>query len=132
MNTKVLHQFLILGMLPALASDVDRLSTTTTLTMLQKSCAETSAKLHTTDVALTRMEANQRDILAYLMRVEKNQQEFLSRFGQEESLLKRKASSIGSPTTDASVAASQSCLLMLQIKLELQQRRSKQVPTNSH
>ena len=107
MNTKVLHQFLILGMLPALKSDVDRLSTTTTLTMLQKSCAETSAKLHSTDVALTRMVANQHDnILAYLMRAEKNQQEFLSRFGQEEFLLKRKASSIGSPTTDASVAAS--------------------------
>ena len=104
MNTKVLNQVLFLGILPALKSHVDRLSTT--LTMLQKSCAETSAKLHTTDVALTWMEANQRDILAYLMRVEKNQQEFLSRFGQEESLLKRKASSIGSPTTDASVAAS--------------------------
>ena len=94
-------------MLPALKSCVDRLSTTTTLTMLQKSCAETSAKLHSTDVALTRMVANQHDnILAYLMRAEKNQQEFLSRFGQEEFLLKRKASSIGSPTTDASVAAS--------------------------
>ncbi len=93
-------------MLPALKSGVDRLNTTTTLTMLQKSCAETSAKLHSTDVALTRMVANQRDILAFLMRAEKNQQEFLSRFGQEEFLLKWKASSIGSPTTDASVAAS--------------------------
>ena len=86
MNTKVLHQVLILGVLPALKSDVDRLSTTTTLTMLQKSCAETSAKLHTTDVALTRMEANQRDILAYLMRAEKNQQEILKKYFDRKNL----------------------------------------------
>jgi hypothetical protein len=88
-------------------TDVERLSTA--LTMVQKSCAESSAKLLSQEVTLTRIEANQREEKQRQLEILSLQKQILMRLGQGGSPLKRKASSsIDSPTAALPVAASSS------------------------